>query len=203
MKLAKVHYGWVICCACFVVMAFTAPLVNACASLYLPAVTEEFEISRSAFTVTSTLVAMCGLLLSPIWGKVSSVLVGVSYSGCAFMPVSMFITAWFNRSRGLAMSIALGGIGIGGTFLSPLITTMITSYGWRTSYRMIGLLVLAVAAPIALLLIRTRPKDKGLSPYGNENKLNNKTNRDDDVPNISLGEAKTSMYICSECSCLV
>ena len=72
MKLAKVHYGWVICCACFVVMAFTAPLVNACASLYLPAVTEEFEISRSAFTVTSTLVAMCGLLLSPIWGKVYS-----------------------------------------------------------------------------------------------------------------------------------
>lgn len=150
MKLAKVHYGWVICCACFVVMAFTAPLVNACASLYLPAVTEEFEISRSAFTVTSTLVAMCGLLLSPIWGRyilsticvgyfldhicfalsymsyslansvwqfyVSSVLVGVFYSGCAFMPVSMFITAWFNRSRGLAMSIALGGIGIGGTF---------------------------------------------------------------------------------------
>ena len=72
MKLAKVHYGWVICCACFVVMAFTAPLVNACASLYLPAVTEEFEISRSAFTGTSTLVAMCGLLLSPIWGKVYS-----------------------------------------------------------------------------------------------------------------------------------
>ena len=34
MKLAKVHYGWVICCACFVVMAFTAPLVNACASLF-------------------------------------------------------------------------------------------------------------------------------------------------------------------------
>ena len=84
------------------------------------------------------------------------------------------------------MSIALGGIGIGGTFLSPLITTMITSYGWRTSYRMIGLLVLAVAAPIALLLIRTRPKDKGLSPYGNENEPNNKTNRDDGVPNISL-----------------
>lgn len=229
MKLAKVHYGWVICCACFVVMAFTAPLVNACASLYLPAVTEEFEISRSAFTVTSTLVAMCGLLLSPIWGKVyskynmrwifsgslicfalsymsyslansvwqfyvSSVLVGVFYSGCAFMPVSMFITAWFNRSRGLAMSIALGGIGIGGTFLSPLITTMITSYGWRTSYRMIGLLVLAVAAPIALLLIRTRPKDKGLSPYGNENEPNNKTNRDDGVPNISLGEAKTHCF---------
>lgn len=59
---------------------------------------------------------------------------------------------------------------------------------------MIGLLVLAVAAPIALLLIRTRPKDKGLSPYGNENKLNNKTNRDDDVPNISLGEAKTHCF---------
>lgn len=92
------------------------------------------------------------------------------------------------------MSIALGGIGIGGTFLSPLITTMITSYGWRTSYRMIGLLVLAVAAPIALLLIRTRPKDKGLSPYGNENEPNNKTNRDDGVPNISLGEAKTHCF---------
>lgn len=78
MKLAKVHYGWVICCACFVVMAFTAPLVNACASLYLPAVTEEFEISRSAFTVTSTLVAMCGLLLSPIWGRyiLSTICVG-------------------------------------------------------------------------------------------------------------------------------
>ena len=66
----KIHYAWIICIACFVIMIFTAPLVNACASLYLTAVTEEFGISRSAFTMTNTIVALCGMILSPLWGQI-------------------------------------------------------------------------------------------------------------------------------------
>ncbi len=55
----RVHYAWIVCAACFIIMIFTAPLVNACASLYLTEVTKEFGISRSAFTMTNTIVAMC------------------------------------------------------------------------------------------------------------------------------------------------
>lgn len=67
-----VHYAWVICIGCTFICAFTSPIVNATATLYLKAVTEEFGVSRSAFTLSTTIVALCGVLSSPLWGKIYS-----------------------------------------------------------------------------------------------------------------------------------
>lgn len=236
MLRVKFHYAWVICCACFIIMIFTAPLVNACASLYLIPVVEEFSISRSAFTLTSTLVAICGMVFSPIWGKVyskwsmrwvitialagfglgymsyslakalwqlyfSAIIVGIFYSGCAFMPVSMLITAWFKRQRGLAMSLALGGIGIGGGIFSPLITSLIQQWGWRTSYQIIGLSVLVVAMPVAALFLRIEPKAISAAPFGAESDHDEKKSGrakapviQNDARDVSLKEAKSQLF---------
>jgi len=52
--------------------------------LYLKSVVEEFGVSRSAFTLTTTLVALCGLFTSPLWGKI--------YSDKSKMRVTLTIT---------------------------------------------------------------------------------------------------------------
>lgn len=40
----------------------------------------------------------------------------------AFIPMTILIARWFNDKRGIATSIAMTGIGIGGFILSPLLT---------------------------------------------------------------------------------
>lgn len=227
----KIHYAWVICIVCFVIMIFTAPLVNACASLYLTAVTEEFGISRSAFTMTNTIVALCGMILSPFWGQIyqrynakyvlstallgfglgymsysfahslvglyfSATIVGIFFSGSAFLPVSMLITSWFDAKRGLAMSISLGGIGIGGAVLSPLITQMILRYGWRDTYQIVGVVVIVVAVPIAFGLLKSSPKNLNMRPLREKDTKKKATQRkqQSDESGVNIQEAKRKSY---------
>lgn len=196
-----IHYGWVICFGCFVLSSLTTPLINALGSMFMRSVTEEFEISRSAFTLTSTLVAVCGMVLSPFWGKlfskgnmriiltvglvffglaymsyslaqnkyhlyISSVCVGIAYSGCSFIPSSILITSWFKEKRGFAMSLSLSGVSIGGLILSPIVSKFLSIYGWRNTYQIIGLMVLIIAVPMAFLILRQSPEAMGLKPYG-------------------------------------
>ena len=78
---------------------------------------------------------------------------------------SLFLPAWFERRRGLAMSIAFAGVGVGSIVLLPLLQWVIEGFGWRSACIALGLLALAVLSPLALLL-RRRPQDIGLQPDG-------------------------------------
>src|SRR4029077_20453900 len=63
------------------------------------------------------------------------------------------------------MGLAFAGVGIGSGTLLPRGQLMIEETGWRTACTAMGILVLAVLAPINLLL-RKRPEDLGLLPDG-------------------------------------
>jgi MFS family permease len=78
---------------------------------------------------------------------------------------ALFLPAWFERRRGLAMSIAFAGVGVGSIVLLPLLQWVIEGYGWRRACVALGLFALAVLSPLALLL-RRRPEDIGLQPDG-------------------------------------
>lgn len=96
----------------------------------------------------------------------SSIFVGVFFLTVALIPLSMLATAWFVQKRGLAVSIIMAGIGLGGFIFSPLITWMLTHYGWRMSYFIMGAIALVCTLPICLFIIVKRPEDMGLKPYG-------------------------------------
>ncbi|MEL7565948.1 MAG: MFS transporter [Dehalobacterium sp.] len=68
----SLHYAWVICIGCAILCALTSPIVNATATLYLKSVTADFGVNRSAFTLSTTIVALCGMFTSPFWGKIYS-----------------------------------------------------------------------------------------------------------------------------------
>ena len=80
----------------------------------------------------------------------------------------MMVTNWFTARRGLAMSLAMAGIGVGGTIFSPVLTFFLESYGWRASYRLMAGIILVIALPAALFLLRKRPEDLGLEPLGGQ-----------------------------------
>ena len=97
---------------------------------------------------------------------ISAFFVGIFFLVAVMIPVSMIVTNWFIKSRGLAMSLAMTGIGIGGFIFSQVLTSFIANYGWRTSYRLMAIISVAVALPTLIFIIREKPADKGLKPYG-------------------------------------
>ncbi|MFZ2004529.1 MAG: MFS transporter [Stellaceae bacterium] len=78
---------------------------------------------------------------------------------------SIYLPHWFVRRRGLAISIAFSGVGVGSIIILPWLQYMIGTGGWRSGCWMLGILVLALLGPLNLLL-RHRPEDIGLEPDG-------------------------------------
>jgi predicted MFS family arabinose efflux permease len=64
------------------------------------------------------------------------------------------ISAWFDPRRGLALGIALAGVGLGGTVIPQLANVLIGRVGWRGAYASLALLTLVIAFPAVALWIR-------------------------------------------------
>jgi MFS family permease len=84
----------------------------------------------------------------------------LGYSGHA-----LFLPNWFVRRRGLALSLAFSGVGVGSVILMPWAQWLIVSAGWRTACWALAVLTLVVLAPLTVL-VRRRPEDMGLGPDG-------------------------------------
>jgi MFS family permease len=112
-----------------------------------------------------------GLLLAPFVGRpwhlyaTLGVLVGGGSVCLSYTGQSLYLPNWFVRQRGLAISLAFAGVGVGSIVLFPAVQSVIASAGWRTACVAMGVLVLAVLAPLNLL-VRHRPEDLGLLPDG-------------------------------------
>jgi MFS family permease len=91
--------------------------------------------------------------------------VGGGVNCLAYSGQSLYLTNWFVRRRGLALSIAFSGVGAGSITILPWFAWMIGSAGWRAACVALGIFLLIVLAPVNLLL-RRRPEDMGLRPDG-------------------------------------
>lgn len=87
--------------------------------------------------------------------------------GGTSVPIFAALTSkWFEKGRGLAVSLSLSGNCMGQFALVPLITFFVIQYGWRISHFLIGFVMLVVNIALALLVIKGDPEALGLCPYG-------------------------------------
>ncbi len=98
-----------------------------------------------------------------------SFLMGVFFIFAVLIPVSIVFNNWFIEKRGLAMSIAMAGIGIGGFVLTPALSKLLSSYDWRISYLFFAAMILVFAFPAACFILKESPEKMGLHPLGSEN----------------------------------
>jgi MFS family permease len=112
-----------------------------------------------------------GLFLAPLvtrpWHLYATlgVLVGGGSVCLAYTGHSFFLPNWFVRRRGLALSIAFSGVGVGSIVMLPWMQMQIARAGWRAACWTLGVVVLVLLAPLNLLHKR-RPEDMGLAPDG-------------------------------------
>jgi MFS family permease len=92
-------------------------------------------------------------------------LIGLGTSA-TFAPLMAEASHWFERYRGLAVTIVAAGNYVGGTFWPPLINWGMQSVGWRTTHIAIGVFC-AVAMTIVLMVLRARIGDEHVRDHHN------------------------------------
>jgi len=83
--------------------------------------------------------------------------IGLVGNGTAFLGYSRAISTWFDRRRGLALSVMLAGGGCGAMILPVIAQATISRYGWRNAYVLLGALSLVVGFPLTAWFVREQP----------------------------------------------
>ncbi|MFQ5827398.1 MAG: MFS transporter [Dehalococcoidia bacterium] len=89
---------------------------------------------------------------------------GMGRSG-HYSTVVSTVPRWFTEKRGLALGIMLSGGGVGNTLFPPLSQYLITAFGWRLAFVLVGLIA-GVVIVAAAQFIKYSPREAGLVPYG-------------------------------------
>src|SRR4051794_18129364 len=136
---------------------------------FAAALMERFGIGRvvlCALLITATgsgltvfMTASWQLVL--LWG----VLVGLGRGSMALSLVARVTGRWFVAGRGLVSGILTAGGAAGQLIFLPLVAAVDARWGWRAAS--LGTTAAALAVlPLVAWLLRDRPRDLGVAPYG-------------------------------------
>src|ERR671926_1129429 len=155
---------------------------------FAAALMERFGIRRvvvSALLLTATgsgltvfMTASWQLVL--LWGF----LVGLGTGSMALSLVATVTGRWFVARRGLVSGILTAGGATGQLVFLPLVAWADAQWGWRSASLGTTAAALAVV-PLVLWLLRDRPRDVGVAPYGGT--------AADDVDPVRTGAARAAV----------
>ena len=107
------------------------------------------------------------LFMSRLWHLVLlwGVVVGLGTGLTAMVLGATVATRWFSARRGLVMGLLTASTATGQLVFLPLLARLTDTVGWRGALALVlGMIFLAALAVLALM--RDRPTDLGLLPYG-------------------------------------
>lgn len=128
---------------------------------------QKFGYKKSA--IGSLILIAISLVLTAtcktVWGFCfSKILMGMGYGVCFTAGAVRIVKDWFFKHQGLVVGLVSMSSGLGGSLLTVILTAIIENYGWRTA-NMVTAVVMALIA-VSYLLLRDRPEEMGLRPYG-------------------------------------
>ena len=94
-----------------------------------------------------------------------TLVMGLLDFACSSTGATKIVGSWFYKYRGTVLGFVSAATGIGGSIFCIVLNKVIESYGWRVSYGLCAVLVLLMGL-IMFFVIRNRPTDVGLMPYG-------------------------------------
>lgn len=120
-----------------------------------------------------------------------SFFVGYGYLGTTILPVTLLINNWFIQKRGLAISLALSGLGVGGVVFSQFVTFFIEQVGWRQTFMLYGALMLIVIVPLMLFLMKVQPEEIGLKAYGSDFYTQSEVGEEEQMERVEMPFSET------------
>lgn len=144
-----------------VVYGVTAP--------FAAALMERFGVRRIAIGALALLALGTGLtaVMTASWQLVFlwGVLVGLGTGSTALVFGALVANRWFTKRRGLVVGIFGAAWATGQLAFLPLFARIIEHQGWRYASLTVAMLSAALI-PVVAIVMRDRPSDVGLAPYG-------------------------------------
>jgi len=136
---------------------------------FAAALMERLGVRRTmllALTALALAVGATTLMTRPwqlvlLWG----VVVGGATGMGALVLGAVIVNRWFHERRGVVMGVLTASTATGQLVFLPVLAWLAEHHGWRSAVQTVALAA-AVALPLVLLLMRERPRDLGLRPYG-------------------------------------
>ncbi len=91
-------------------------------------------------------------------------LIGLFGVATSFGPLVADVSLWFQKRRGLAVSLVASGNYLAGTIWPPILTWGVANYGWRNSYIAIGILCMLLMIPLSFFLRPRASLEERISP---------------------------------------
>src|SRR5438445_2965805 len=124
-------------------------------------------------TLSALLIVVSGLVASLamtkvwhlmlLWGGV----IGIGTGMTALVLGATIAARWFVARRGLVVGILTASVATGQLLFLPALAAITEQLGWRIALALVCLM-LGVAAFAVLMVMRDRPSDVGLRPFGDE-----------------------------------
>ncbi len=85
----------------------------------------------------------------------------------AYVAILPIVARWFTGRRGLMTGIVFSGMGLGTMVIPPAANRLISTYGWRHSFIIVGVIALIILV-LASQFLKPDPRRIGQLPYGEE-----------------------------------
>lgn len=136
---------------------------------FAAALMERVGVRRVAVAALMLIAAGTGLtvVMTQAWQLVIlwGVVAGLGVGSTALVFGALITNRWFVQSRGLVMGLLGAAFSTGQLIFLPTLAHIIDGSGWRAASTLISVMALVLIVPVALVL-RDRPADVGLLPYG-------------------------------------
>jgi MFS family permease len=102
--------------------------------------------------------------LDVLWGVIN----GVATGAISVPLAAMIANRWFVERRGLVTGLLTASNATGQLVFLPALAWVVESFGWRYAAVTVAAVAIGVVLPLVALLMRDRPEDVGLFPYGGD-----------------------------------
>lgn len=152
------------------VVLFTATLMGGLSQPVLGRLYDRLG-GRAVILSGIALAGICTVLLSLTFHVlflvlIYSIVMSVAMSGASVITTGALLSKWFRRRRATVLGLSTAGASMGGMVLVPFAAYFMDLAGWRTTWAVLGAIVLVLALPLSFLLLRDDPAGMGLLPDG-------------------------------------
>jgi MFS family permease len=134
-------------------------LIGATLILFAGSIFERFGARRVVMAGAAAMaggVTLLTLITAPWQVYAAFAVMAVGWATMSGAAVNIVVAPWFERRRGLAISLALNGASAGGVVIAPLIILLISRFGFGPALWSAAGLMLVVLLPTVALVLRPR-----------------------------------------------
>lgn len=146
----------------------TRSVVAVFSTMLSGAITHRFgyrKVTSAALLLASVAYVLFACVQSYWMLLLGCVMMGMAHGLCFSAGVSRLVNDWFHKYRGTVLGLVTAASGVGSSILGIVQSAAVENVSWRLSFGIVAGLQLVLAL-IVFALVRSKPQDMGLQPYG-------------------------------------